>query len=91
LSDFSVLFEAIYKKDSTTSEDETEENHPTSPSDIPLSQGGSLILIASLIFSSVVFGSKKALPSLSIFPDHAKVVTHFIGTAEPTTMLVTIS
>ena len=60
-----------------------EESYPSSPGDIPLSQAGSLFLIASIIFSSVLFGSKAQLPDLTIFPDHAKLVTHFIGVSGP--------
>jgi hypothetical protein len=79
------LFDAIYKTDlSPPTEDESEQNHPSSPADIPLSQVGSLYLMTSLIFSSVVFGSKTSLPEISIFPDHAKLVKHFIGVEGPT-------
>jgi len=75
-----VLFDAIYKADPTPSEPESESAYPSSPEDIPLSQVGSLFLITSLIFSSVLFGSKISPPSVTIFPDHAKLVKHFIGT-----------
>ncbi|KAL2075077.1 hypothetical protein VTL71DRAFT_19 [Oculimacula yallundae] len=81
LSDFATLLDAIYNTDSQQSEHETE--HPTSPSDIPLSTAGSLFLITSFIFSSVLFESKMTQPKLTIFPDHAKLVQHFIGTSGP--------
>jgi hypothetical protein len=42
-----------------------------------------LFLINSLIFSSIIFESKVPLPTLSIFPDHAKLVKHFIGANGP--------
>lgn len=83
LSDFSVLFEAIYKKETDSAKHDAEEDYPSSPADIPLSQAGSLFLVTSLVFSSVLFGSKTNLPDLSLFPDHAKLVQHFLGTGGP--------
>jgi hypothetical protein len=68
----------------TTEEEENEEaNYPTSPADIPLSKPGSIFLITCFIFSSIMFESKSPPPKLSIFPDHAKLVKHFIGTDGP--------
>lgn len=61
-------------------EAEEEENYPSSPEDIPLSAGGCLSLIAAMIFSTVSFGTESALPSLSIFPDHEKLLKRFVGT-----------
>jgi Uncharacterised protein family, YAP/Alf4/glomulin len=84
LSDYEPLFDAIYKTDPHTAEYDPEENYPSSPGDIPLSQAGSLFLITSYIFSSILFESKLAQPKLSIFPDHAKLVKHFIGVEGPT-------
>ncbi|KAE8444915.1 hypothetical protein EG329_014042 [Mollisiaceae sp. DMI_Dod_QoI] len=81
LTEYPVLFEAIYNTDSHPSEYETE--YPSTPGDIPLSQAGSLFLIAAFIFSSILFGSRLPEPELSIFPDHAKLVKHFIGTSGP--------
>ena len=78
-----MLFNAIYRTDSHPAEYDEEENYPTSPGEIPLSQAGSLFLITSLIFSSVLFESTVSLPTISIFPDHAKLVKHFIGTDSP--------
>ncbi|KAG9242191.1 YAP-binding/ALF4/Glomulin [Calycina marina] len=86
LSGYPLLFEALYKEDPTGAEDDGEDIYPTSPSAIPLSQAGALFIITSLIFSSVVFGSKKPLPSISIFPDHAKLVEHFISASGSTTI-----
>lgn len=86
MSDYSQLSEAIFKADESASEEDPEENYPTSPSDIPLSKAGSLSLITCLIFSSVLFESKAALPKLSIFPDHAKLMKHFIGIKGPPTI-----
>ena len=83
LSDFSILFGAIYKPESHPVEFDAEENYPSSPGEIPLSQAGSLFLVTALIFSSVLFGAKLSPPALTIFPDHAKLVKHFIGTGGP--------
>jgi hypothetical protein len=77
------LFEAIYKTEPPSTEadieTENEENHPTSPDDIPLSRAGSLFLITSFIFSAILFESKISPPHLTIFPDHAKIVKQFLG------------
>jgi hypothetical protein len=82
LLEYSTLFETIYKTDSEA-ENDAEENYPSSPSDVPLSKAGSLFLITSFIFSSLLFGSKKALPTITVFPDHEKLVKHFINTGNP--------
>lgn len=58
LSSYDSLFEAIYKVESQSAESEEEENHPTSPDDIPLSRAGSLFLLASFVFSSILFESQ---------------------------------
>jgi hypothetical protein len=86
LSSYETLFEAIYKTDSQLTEYDPEENYPSSPGDIPLSQAGSLFLITSFVFSSILFSSKLPQPKLSIFPDHAKLVKHFIGVEGPTSI-----
>jgi hypothetical protein len=78
-----VLFEAIFKTDSPPTEIENEENHPTSPDDIPLSRAGCLFLVTSFIFSAVLFESKLQPPKLTIFPDHANLVKQFIGVNGP--------
>jgi hypothetical protein len=80
---YDILFEAIYKIDSYPAGYDSEENYPSSPGNIPLSQAGSLFLITSFVFSSILFESKNPLPKLSIFPDHAKLVKHFIGVDGP--------
>lgn len=80
MAEYNALFEAIYKTESHPSEEDSEANYPTSPGDIPLSQTGSLFLFTSFIFASVIFGSKYSEPSIALFPDHAKLVSHFIGT-----------
>lgn len=78
------MFEAIYKTEEIhPTEDESEENFPSSPGDIPLSKAGCLFLITSLVFSSVLFGSKATPPDMTIFPDHAKLTKYFVGTDGP--------
>ncbi|KAH6723660.1 YAP-binding/ALF4/Glomulin [Leptodontidium sp. 2 PMI_412] len=81
LSDFTTLFDAIYRTDSHPAEYETE--YPSSPGEIPLSQAGSLFLITSFVFSSILSESKISQPKLTIFPDHAKLIQHFIGISGP--------
>lgn len=80
LADCAILFDGVYKTESRPAEDDPEEaNFPTSPGEIPLSQAGSLFLITCFVFASVLFDSKSPLPPISIFPGHAKLITHFIG------------
>ncbi|TVY39338.1 hypothetical protein LOCC1_G005103, partial [Lachnellula occidentalis] len=86
MSDYTDLFDAIYKSDDETGDDDEENeeaNYPTSPADIPLSKPGSLFLISCYVFASILFESKSPPPTLSIFPDHAKLVKQFIGTDGP--------
>ncbi|TAQ85419.1 hypothetical protein B7494_g6248 [Chlorociboria aeruginascens] len=77
LSDDSILLDAIFKLDSEPSDDNVEE-YPSSPDNIPLSRSGSLYLIASSVFSSVIFGTKSLQPKMTIFPDHAKLTAYFL-------------
>lgn len=86
MSCYEELLASIYKTDETPEDEESEENYPTSPDDIPLAQAGSLFLITCFVFSSVLFESKAPQPALSIFPHHAKLVKHFIGTSGPATI-----
>ncbi|KAI9893548.1 MAG: hypothetical protein M1814_006344 [Vezdaea aestivalis] len=60
----------------------TDDGPPSSPSDIPLSEAGSLFLLACRIASSTLFGSSTTIPPLFIFPDHAAICFKFIGQAE---------
>ena len=55
---------------------------PSSPSDIPLSEAGSLFLLTSRIASATLFGSSSTLPPLFVFPDLAAIAFKFIGQAE---------
>lgn len=71
------LFEAIYPTPSVTENDSDES--PSSPDDIPLSQAGSLFLVTYFIFSSKMFDTNDAVPPLSIFPGHVKLVKQFLG------------
>lgn len=84
MADFAVLFDGIYQTEVQTSEEDADES-PTSPEDIPLSQSGCLFLVISLIFSSVIFGSKITPPPISIFPGHRQLVKHFIGSSDAST------
>lgn len=82
LSECEHLFEAIYA-DGKSSGDDMEEEHPSSPDDIPLSREGSLFLVTCFVFSSVIFGTNVSLPPLSIFPGHATLIKQFIGIKGP--------
>jgi hypothetical protein len=42
-----------------------------------------LFLVTSFIFASVLFESKYPQPIIDLFPDHARLVSHFIGTGGP--------
>lgn len=86
LTDYQVLFDAIYKTDAHGPEDDTIEEYPNSPENIPLSRAGSLFLVASFIFSSILFGSQIAPPVIAIFPDHAQILQGFIHTTQPETI-----
>lgn len=77
---------AIYTKSEHPEDYDIAANSPESPEDIPLSQAGSLFLIACFIFSSIYLGNIAPVPTLSIFPDHMKLVSHFIGAAGPETI-----
>ncbi|KAI1006960.1 hypothetical protein K3495_g1259 [Podosphaera aphanis] len=81
LVDYSNLLEIISETESVSST----ENNPDSvfPGNVAFSKTGSLFLITSYVFSSIVFQSKLDLPDLKIFPDHAKLITRFIGINGP--------
>jgi hypothetical protein len=83
LSDCDELLNAIHATDEEPSDHDPEETSPNSPSDIPLSQAGSLFLLVCFVFSSVLLSTEAPLPKISIFPDHAKLVGQFIGTDGP--------
>ena len=83
LTNYDTLIESIYKSDDHSQERELEEDHPSSPKEIPLSQRGCLFLFAAYIFSSVYFGSNIPQPDLLIFPDHARLVHQFLGATLP--------
>ena len=55
------------------------EEHPTSASDIPLSEPGSLFLLVSRISSAVHNGNSSLDISFKIFSDHELVIRKFLG------------
>ncbi|KAI9794949.1 MAG: hypothetical protein M1833_007323 [Piccolia ochrophora] len=75
------LVDALIKPEVEPEED-TENELPSSPSDIPLSRSGSLFLLLSRISSQLLFGSSVSLPSLRIFPHHATIIGNLIGSDE---------
>ncbi|ESZ94271.1 hypothetical protein SBOR_5339 [Sclerotinia borealis F-4128] len=81
LADYNLLFDTIYATPPIahvpTQHEDPSDNLPDSAEEIPLSPEGSLFLLTSLIFSSVMFKSKTPEPIMSVFPDHAKLVARF--------------
>ena len=56
---------------------------PSKPSQVPLSQIGSLYLLTANLATPIFFGSKPTGLSMSIFPEHASIVQKCIGSAGP--------
>lgn len=75
LREYGPLKDAIYQKDP-----ETDDDFPTSPTDVPLSKCGAIGLLAYSVFSSTFFLENKfAPPEITIFPDVAQLTAHFLG------------
>ena len=66
----------------TTEADEDERDYPESAAEIPLSQPGSLFLIASTVASSGLSDSISHEIPLEIVPHHRQIVDAFLGTDE---------
>ncbi|KAH9866127.1 hypothetical protein J1614_008691 [Plenodomus biglobosus] len=66
----------------------TEDEPPASAKDIPLSRTGSLLLLAAKIVKQELYASANADQStaISIFPEHASILTNFVGTLGPQTV-----
>lgn len=75
----------MYKPDDAPQADVVEE-YPNSPESIPLSRAGSLFVVTSFVFSSVLFGSQISQPNITIFPDHTKILKEFIHIDQPETI-----
>ncbi len=79
MSEYPILLETIHKPNSTSADEDSEDNYPSSPADIPLSRAGCLFLVAFSVFSSILFDSPLPLPDFTLFPQHAKLLTQFVG------------
>lgn len=66
----------------------TEDEPPATAEDIPLSRTGSLLLVAARQVKQELYASAKAdeLPSIAIFPDHAIILSNFVGALGPQTV-----
>ncbi|QSZ37069.1 hypothetical protein DSL72_009161 [Monilinia vaccinii-corymbosi] len=82
LANYDLLFDTIHSTEPIAHAPNPEDNLPDSPDEIPLSPIGCLFLLASLIFSSVMFKTKTPEPIMSIFPDHAKLVARFFESVD---------
>lgn len=66
----------------------TEDEPPASAEDIPLSRTGSLLLLTARIVKQELYASAKGdeLSSLNIFPQHATILSNFVGALGPQTV-----
>jgi hypothetical protein len=81
------LYEVIVDpKPELTGVENSEEEPPVSPKDIPLSKSGSLFLLAARKAVEILYDRPLKTPEISIFPDHARIVENFVGGAARSTM-----
>lgn len=66
----------------------TEDDPPASAEDIPLSRAGSLLLLVARSVKHELFASAKddELSTISIFPEHATILSNFVGALGPQTV-----
>lgn len=66
----------------------TEDDPPASADDIPLSRTGALILLTARIVKQELYpaATGEASSSMSVFPEHATILTNFIGALGPQTV-----
>jgi hypothetical protein len=66
----------------------TEDDPPASAADIPLSRTGALLLLTARSVKHELYAAAKddELSSLSIFPEHATILSNFVGTLGPQTV-----
>ncbi|KAI8943140.1 hypothetical protein NX059_001170 [Plenodomus lindquistii] len=66
----------------------TEDEPPASAKDIPLSRTGALLLLTAKIVKQELYASASAEQSvaIAIFPEHATILTNFVGTLGPQTV-----
>ncbi|KAF1814960.1 DUF1760-domain-containing protein [Eremomyces bilateralis CBS 781.70] len=59
-----------------------EDDPPESAADIPLSKNGALFLLTAKKVAEILYDIRSpSIPKFSIFPDHAKICSNFIGVA----------
>jgi hypothetical protein len=73
-------------KPEITGQEESEDEPPTSPSDIPVSKSGALFLLAARKAIEVLHDRPASTPDIPIFPDHAIIVENFLGGAARSSM-----
>ncbi|KAF2822238.1 DUF1760-domain-containing protein [Ophiobolus disseminans] len=65
----------------------TEDDPPASAEDIPLSRTGALLLLTARSVKHELYASAKdESPSLTIFPEHATILSNFVGALGPQTV-----
>jgi hypothetical protein len=66
----------------------TEDDPPASAEDIPLSRSGALLLLTARSVKHELYASAKGdeLASMAIFPEHATVLSNFVGALGPQTV-----
>ncbi|KAF2028692.1 DUF1760-domain-containing protein [Setomelanomma holmii] len=66
----------------------TEDEPPASAEDIPLSRTGSLLLLTARTVKQELYASAQSddLSTLSIFPEHATILSNFVGVLGPQTV-----
>jgi hypothetical protein len=66
----------------------TEDDPPASAEDIPLSRAGALLLLTARSVKHELYASAKGdeLASMAIFPEHATVLSNFVGALGPQTV-----
>ncbi|KAF1918442.1 YAP-binding/ALF4/Glomulin [Ampelomyces quisqualis] len=66
----------------------TEDEPPTSAEDIPLSRTGSILLLTARSVKQELYASAKddELSSINIFPQHATILSNFVGALGPQTV-----
>lgn len=86
LGESSYLLDLLTQETATLPTSDTEDAHPSSPEEIPLSRPGTLFLLTHAIFSSTLFStSHLKLPNLSLFPGFAGILGSFVGVDGPET------
>ncbi|KAF2397829.1 DUF1760-domain-containing protein [Trichodelitschia bisporula] len=76
-----VILDPTPESPNPNPEEEEESAPPTSPSSIPLSKPGSLLLLSARKALSALYTQPPSTPPLAIFPTHAALLSNFFGSA----------